>query len=305
MGRGLWDSASRRLAAGAPALRSSTDAASSPPQLGSRRAYLDGLAGRRQCRPSRAASDVQRSAREGLALWHAVQVQAAATGEGSGARPVQHRGGLDRGRPWQTAGGRTIWPADGTTGETTRPAAGGEGFQLSRRVRPVLGADWLVGRPRGGPAGSSRASQAPRQPDADGDAERQRQQAARNRAGRPRPRPVVAPHPPAWPTVAVATAPAPVHDHAQLPSCPQSPSLTSGRSVVDRRRRCRLRRGEYLGADGPDGHAFSVAALCLPAVMPAWAAAIAAAPDEVIRAASALSEEPPPAGAARRWYQCG
>jgi hypothetical protein len=203
----------------------------------------------------------------GLPVWHALQFQAAPTGEGSGVRPVQHRGALDRDRPRQTVGGRTIRHADGTTGEMARLAPGCEGFHLSQRVRPVLGAGCLLGRPRSGPAGSSRGSQAPRQPDTDGDAERQRQQAARDRARRPRARPVVAPHSSTWPAVAVATAPASIHDHAD--SRP-APIPKSDDRTVGRRPSATLSIAAGASTSEPMGrigHSFSVAALRYQLVM--------------------------------------
>jgi hypothetical protein len=46
-----------------------------------------------------------------------------------------------------------------------------------------------------------------------------------------------------------------------IPVLSPIPSLPSGRSDVDPRRRCRLRRGDYLGADGPGEDSLSVAAL--------------------------------------------
>jgi hypothetical protein len=67
-------------------------------------------------------------------------------------RPAQQRSRSDRECPLDTAGDRCLWHVGGTTKENDDARAWRRRLQLGRRVRPVPGDHFLVGK---GPEGAA------------------------------------------------------------------------------------------------------------------------------------------------------
>jgi hypothetical protein len=101
---------------------------------------------RRPCRSSRTRRP-QGPAGDPL---HAMRFRASPPLQVSGVRPAQRPSPSDRDCPLDTAGDRCLWHVGGRPARTTSSGPGGDGSQLVRRVRSVLGDHRFVGKSPGG-----------------------------------------------------------------------------------------------------------------------------------------------------------